>query len=83
MGKPEHLVFCWYTLILFTNFTNSITPWIDNLGYQNCFISAAFVGLACAAVFLVMAKFGKTCRIRSQKTYWRIVQENWEKGMGH
>ncbi|KAJ5157628.1 uncharacterized protein N7482_008728 [Penicillium canariense] len=60
-----------------------ITPWIDNLGYQNCFISAAFVGMACAAVFLVMMKFGKSCRIRSREKYWKIVQENQEKGMGH
>ncbi|KAJ5413724.1 hypothetical protein N7509_000351 [Penicillium cosmopolitanum] len=60
-----------------------ITPWINNLGYQNCFISAAFAGMACAAVFLVMIKFGKSCRIRSRGTYWKIVQENLEKGMGH
>ncbi|KAJ5664724.1 hypothetical protein N7462_011537 [Penicillium macrosclerotiorum] len=60
-----------------------ITPWIDNLGYQNCFISAAFVGMACAAVFLVMIKYGKSCRIRSREKYWQIVQENLAKGMGH
>ncbi|KAJ5936731.1 hypothetical protein N7466_003181 [Penicillium verhagenii] len=60
-----------------------ITPWVDNLGYQNCFLSAAFVGMACAAVFLVMIKYGKSCRIRSREKYWKIVQENCEKGMGH
>ncbi|KAJ5232621.1 hypothetical protein N7468_005577 [Penicillium chermesinum] len=60
-----------------------ITPWVDNMGYQNCFISAAFIGLACASVFLVMIKFGKRCRIRSRETYWKLVQENWDKGMGH
>ncbi|RAL09256.1 putative MFS transporter [Aspergillus homomorphus CBS 101889] len=60
-----------------------ITPWVDNLGYQNCFISAAFVGLACAAVFLGMIKWGKTFRERSREKYWRIVVENQEKGMGH
>lgn len=53
------------------------------MGYQNCFISAAFVGLACALVFLVMIKFGKSFRIRSQERYWKIVEENWEKGMAH
>ncbi|KAF4954714.1 hypothetical protein FSARC_12025 [Fusarium sarcochroum] len=42
-----------------------ITPWIINLGYQNCFISAAFMGLAaCSAVFVVI-KFGKALRARS------------------
>ncbi|PWY72456.1 MFS transporter [Aspergillus sclerotioniger CBS 115572] len=60
-----------------------ITPWVNHLGYQNCFISAAFVGMACAAVFLVMIKWGKTFRIHSREKYWRIVEENWERGMGH
>ncbi|RAL03653.1 putative MFS transporter [Aspergillus ibericus CBS 121593] len=60
-----------------------ITPWVDHLGYQNCFISAAFVGMTCAAVFLVMIKYGKTFRMHSREKYWRIVGENWERGMGH
>jgi len=62
---------------------NSITPWIENMGYQNCFISAAFIGLACALTFLVMIKFGKSIRVNSREKYWQIVGENWEKGMGH
>ena len=61
----------------------SITPWINNMGYQNCFISAAFIGMACAAVFLVMIKYGKTLRIRSREKYWNLVVENREKGMAH
>ncbi|RJE17977.1 Mfs transporter [Aspergillus sclerotialis] len=60
-----------------------ITPWIDNLGYQNCFISAAFIGMACSAVFLVMVRFGKKMRIKTREKYWNIVVDNWEKGMGH
>lgn len=60
-----------------------ITPWVDNLGYQNCFISAAFIGMACSAVFLIMMKWGKTFREHSRERYWNIVVENWEKGMGH
>ncbi|KAL2814825.1 MFS general substrate transporter [Aspergillus granulosus] len=60
-----------------------ITPWVQDLGYQNCFISAAFVGLACSLVFLVMVKWGKTFRVHSRVKYWSIVVENWEKGMGH
>ncbi|KAJ5475098.1 hypothetical protein N7539_008164 [Penicillium diatomitis] len=58
-----------------------ITPWIENMGYQNCFISAAFVGMACSAVFLVMIRYGKMFRIRSREKYWEIVQGNWEKGL--
>jgi hypothetical protein len=61
----------------------SITPWITNMGYQNCFISAAFVGMACASMFLIMIKYGKACRIRSREKYWAIVQENAERGMEH
>lgn len=61
----------------------SITPWINNLGYQSCFISAAFIGMTCSAVFLVMIKWGKTFRTRSRENYWKLVAENWEKGMSH
>ncbi|PYH72322.1 putative serine/threonine protein kinase ENV7 [Aspergillus vadensis CBS 113365] len=60
-----------------------ITPWVNHLGYQNCFISAAFVGMTCAAVFLVMIKWGKSFRMHSREKYWRIVEENWARGMGH
>ncbi|KAL4969293.1 putative serine/threonine protein kinase ENV7 [Aspergillus stella-maris] len=58
-----------------------ITPWVDNLGYQNCFVSAAFVGMACSTVFLVMIKWGKSFRVHSRQRYWSMVQENMDKGM--
>ncbi|GAB1212822.1 hypothetical protein ATERTT37_001970 [Aspergillus terreus] len=64
-------------------FNYGITPWIENLGYQNCFISAAFIGVACSAVFLFMIKYGKTFRTRSRAKYWDIVVENRARGMGH
>jgi hypothetical protein len=60
-----------------------ITPWIQNLGYQNCFLSAAFVGMACVSAFMLMIFFGKEFRQRSQERYWKLVMENWEMGMGH
>ncbi|KAI8933020.1 hypothetical protein NX059_009669 [Plenodomus lindquistii] len=50
-----------------------ITPWLTNLGYQDCFISAAFIGMAASAVFLVMVKYGKVLRMRSTERYWAIV----------
>lgn len=50
-----------------------ITPWLTNLGYQNCFISAAFVGLAASCMFLVMVKFGKGLRVKSSSKYYAIV----------
>ncbi|SPJ78071.1 related to transporter protein HOL1 [Fusarium torulosum] len=53
-----------------------ITPWIINLGYQNCFISAAFIGLAaCSAVFVVI-KFGKALRARSAPRYAELVADD-------
>ncbi|KAL4957812.1 MFS general substrate transporter [Aspergillus filifer] len=58
-----------------------ITPWVDNLGYQNCFVSAAFVGMTCSAVFLVMIKWGKSFRVHSRQRYWNMVHENMDKGM--
>ncbi|GIC92654.1 putative MFS transporter [Aspergillus udagawae] len=60
-----------------------ITPWLEDLGYQNCFVSAAFIGMAISAVFLVMIKWGKTFRARSRDKYWSIVRENQARGMGH
>ncbi|PNH43034.1 hypothetical protein VD0004_g4357 [Verticillium dahliae] len=50
-----------------------ITPWLMNLGYQNCFISAAFIGMATSSVFFVMIKYGKKLRIRSASKYHRLV----------
>ncbi|EUC46756.1 hypothetical protein COCMIDRAFT_91982 [Bipolaris oryzae ATCC 44560] len=50
-----------------------ITPWLRNLGYQNCFISAAFIGMAASSMFLVMIKYGKGMRVRSSSEYYSIV----------
>ncbi|KAK5230660.1 hypothetical protein LTR47_007514 [Exophiala xenobiotica] len=52
-----------------------ITPWLTNLGYQNCFISAAFVGMAASSVFFFMIKYGKGLRARSATRYWALVAE--------
>jgi hypothetical protein len=56
-----------------------ITPWLRNLGYQNCFLSAAFVGLAASSVFLFMVKYGKGLRVKSSEKYWSIVQADEDK----
>ncbi|UPK92228.1 hypothetical protein LCI18_003163 [Fusarium solani-melongenae] len=58
-----------------------ITPWLTDLGYQNCFISAAFVGMTASLVFLVMIKYGKSLRIKSAAKYEELVkrdQAQWE-----
>jgi hypothetical protein len=51
----------------------SITPWLEDLGYQNCFISAAFVGLAATSAFSIMIFFGKAFRKNYSERYWAIV----------
>lgn len=60
-----------------------ITPWLDALGYQNCFISVAFVGLAICLVFAFMIKFGKKFREKSRVMYWNEVRIRIEKGLVH
>jgi MFS family permease len=60
-----------------------ITPWIQHLGTQNCFISAAFVGLAASAVFLIMTWRGKYFRERRREKYWALVRTNLQKAMVH
>lgn len=49
-----------------------ITPWLE-LGIQNTFLSAAFVGMAVYASFLVVIRFGKSWRSESKSLYWGIV----------
>ncbi|OAL30556.1 hypothetical protein AYO22_01508 [Fonsecaea multimorphosa] len=56
-----------------------ITPWLTNLGYQNCFISAAFIGMAASSVFFVMILYGKKFRVSSAAKYWKLVGADREK----
>ncbi|CAK7221333.1 hypothetical protein SCUCBS95973_004458 [Sporothrix curviconia] len=60
-----------------------ITPWLDNLGLQNTFVSASMIGLAASAVFVGMLFFGKRLRARSRAAYWALVEDNLAKGMAH
>ncbi|KAH7154127.1 major facilitator superfamily domain-containing protein [Fusarium sp. MPI-SDFR-AT-0072] len=53
-----------------------ITPWITNMGYQNCFISAAFIALAACSACFVMIKFGKSLRQRSAPRYHELVDDD-------
>ncbi|RDW71682.1 putative MFS-type transporter [Coleophoma crateriformis] len=60
-----------------------ITPWLDGMGTQNCFISAAFIGMAISAIFLVMTTFGKRFRAQSKHEYWALVRRSKEMGIAH
>ncbi|KAG7403375.1 putative MFS-type transporter [Fusarium oxysporum f. sp. rapae] len=52
-----------------------ITPWVTNMGYQNCFTSAALIGLVTCSAFFVMIKFGKALRCRSARRYAELATE--------
>ncbi len=60
-----------------------ITPWVEDLGYQDCFISAAFVGLAICSVFLIMVRWGKMLREKKRVQYWREVKKRMDAGLVH
>lgn len=60
-----------------------ITPWLVDLGYQNCFISAAFVGMAASSVFLLMIWKGKSLREKYRVKYWTLVRKHLDMGMVH
>ncbi|KAL6824709.1 major facilitator superfamily domain-containing protein [Trichoderma sp. SZMC 28015] len=51
-----------------------ITPWLDGMGLQNCFISVAFVALAICAIFLPFIWYGKRLRNLKRESYWREVK---------
>ncbi|KAH7009089.1 major facilitator superfamily domain-containing protein [Microdochium trichocladiopsis] len=51
-----------------------ITPWLSQLGYQTCFITAAFIGLAVTSVYLIIIQFGKRLRVQSADKYFELVR---------
>lgn len=59
-----------------------VTPWIDGMGLQNAFITAAFVGLAQVLTFLIVVKYGKSWRISSKERYYKYVKQSMELGVG-
>ncbi|KAK7510693.1 serine/threonine kinase 16 [Phyllosticta citriasiana] len=60
-----------------------ITPWVDGMGLEKCFTTAAFVGLAQCLTFLVMVKWGKGLRRESAGRYVHCVEEMAKSGMIH
>ncbi|KAF2099206.1 MFS general substrate transporter [Rhizodiscina lignyota] len=60
-----------------------ITPWINNMGLQNAFITAAFVGMAQVLTVLIFIKCGKGIRERSIRRYEKYLQQMVEGGLAH
>ena len=48
-------------------FNYAITPWYENQGLQNCFITAAFLSIGCTLTFLLIMVYGKKMRIYTAK----------------
>ncbi|KAL2105700.1 hypothetical protein VUR80DRAFT_7881 [Thermomyces stellatus] len=48
-------------------FNYAITPWYENQGLQNCFITAAFLSIGCTLTFLPIMVYGKRMRIYTAK----------------
>jgi hypothetical protein len=60
-----------------------ITPWVTDMGLRNCFITAAFVGLAQVCTVFAMIRWGKELRRRSVARYGKFVEEMSKSGMVH
>lgn len=60
-----------------------ITPWVTNLGLKKCFISAAFIALACNLSVFIMIIWGKRFRDTTKAAYWGYVKIAVDKGMSH
>lgn len=60
-----------------------ITPWVENMGYQNAFILAACAGVAQVLTFLIFVKWGKRWRRASADRYLRYVEQLREAGVAH
>lgn len=51
----------------------AIDPWIDGMGLQNCFITAAGVSIAFIGTFLPMIYVGKRTRVATKERYLRFL----------
>lgn len=60
-----------------------LTPWTTNMGLQNAFLVAAFVGMAQCATFLVFVKYGKQLRMQSATRYAKYVEKMASAGVIH
>lgn len=60
-----------------------VTPWITNMGYQNAFLVAAFVGMAQVCSFFLIVRFGPALRKSSKERYYKYVAENSSLGLAH
>lgn len=51
-----------------------ITPWVTNMGMRDAYILAACLAFVQVVSFLIMVKYGKSCRVRSIGLYTKYCQ---------
>ncbi|KAH8807273.1 serine/threonine kinase 16 [Xylogone sp. PMI_703] len=61
----------------------AVTPWVTNLGLQNAYLVAAFVGMATMLTAFPMIKYGPILRERSRKRYYKLVGEAMKESSFH
>ena len=63
--------------------SGSITPWVTQMGLQNAFIVAAFVGLAQVLTVLIFIGYGHKMRQASVSKYQHYREEMMDAGLIH
>ncbi|KAI5206942.1 hypothetical protein E4T38_03652 [Aureobasidium subglaciale] len=52
-----------------------VTPWVQGLGVQNCFITAAAVSIVTSTMAFVFLKWGEKFRECSAASYYNLVDK--------
>ncbi|KAI4723046.1 major facilitator superfamily transporter [Aureobasidium sp. EXF-10727] len=60
-----------------------INPWIDAMGTQNTFITAAVIAFVLNSTMFLVIPFGRRLREHSARRYWTYVEKARAKGLGH
>ncbi|KAG9649676.1 major facilitator superfamily transporter, partial [Aureobasidium melanogenum] len=60
-----------------------INPWIDAMGTQNTFITAAMIAFVLNSTMFLVIRFGRRLREHSARRYWTYVEKARAKGLGH
>lgn len=58
--------------------TDSVTPWVVNMGYQNAFLLGAGAGVAHTLTVFPIIKWGPYLRARSAPRYWKRLERELE-----
>ncbi|OJJ08760.1 hypothetical protein ASPVEDRAFT_879616 [Aspergillus versicolor CBS 583.65] len=57
-------------------FNYGVTPWLENNGAQDMYVTVAVLAFATTASFLIMIKWGRRMRVRSGEAYWKYARQH-------